>query len=357
MYAGLEFQTTVFAFKHAGVLGDVVFKKYRIINKGNKAVDSMFLGYWSDPDLGDGSDDFVGCDTILNLGYCYNGDNDDGGGSGSTYGNPPPAVGYKLVQGPIRPGSENDSAKYNGRWQFGFNNVNINSFIFLIRERIPPGDPQPIPPDSAKHWYYYIRGYYKGGIPFIDPTTSSPIKFILAGDPVSGTGWYEGPGWPGGPAPSDRRTIMGFGPVTFLPGDTQEVVIAIIMARGSDNIQSVAELKKKAATVQKFYDLYKPELVNTEYVLPKPDYYYLGQNYPNPFNPTTTIKYELPVRGLVTLKVYDILGNEIHTLVNTEQDAGEYEVKFNQEGLSSGIYFYHLTSREFNRTRKMLILK
>ncbi|QQS38358.1 MAG: T9SS type A sorting domain-containing protein [Ignavibacteriales bacterium] len=158
-----------------------------------------------------------------------------------------------------------------------------------------------------------------------------------------------------GPAPGERRLLMGFGPITFAPGDTQEVVIAIIIARGSDNIQSVAELKKKAITVQKFFDLYQPELVNIHYEYPKPEYYYIGQNYPNPFNPSTKIKYELPVSGLVTLKVYDILGNVVETLVNQEQTAGEYEVEFKSEGLASGIYFYQISSREFTRTKKMIL--
>lgn len=349
---GLEFQTTIYAFKHTGILGDVVFKKYRIINKGINTVDSMYFGYWSDPDLGDANDDFVGCDTILNLGYCYNGYSEDGDGTGNTYGNQPPAVGYKLVQGPILEGIITDSAKFNGRWITGLKNKNMSSFTFQINSPIFP-----MPSLSAIEWYNLIRGYVWDGTSFIDPTTGHETRFLLTGDPVSGIGWYEGNGWPQGPAPGDRRMLMGFGPITFAPEDTQEVVIAIIMARGTDNIQSVAELKKKAAVVQKFYDLYQPEFVNIKYEIPKPDYYYIGQNYPNPFNPATTIKYELPVSGLVTLKVFDILGNEIETLVNEEQSAGEYLVEFKSNELASGIYIYQISSREFTRTKKMILLR
>jgi photosystem II stability/assembly factor-like uncharacterized protein len=83
----------------------------------------------------------------------------------------------------------------------------------------------------------------------------------------------------------------------------------------------------------------------------------LEQNYPNPFNPNTVIKYQIPKDGKVTLKVYDILGNEVVVLVNKKQSAGDYEVKFDAAGLSSGIYFYQLNSGEVTQTKKMILLR
>jgi photosystem II stability/assembly factor-like uncharacterized protein len=97
-----------------------------------------------------------------------------------------------------------------------------------------------------------------------------------------------------------------------------------------------------------------------------PKTFYLSQNYPNPFNPSTKIKFEIPdqVRNdnrLVTLKVYDVLGNEIATLVNEEKPAGEYEVEFNTSSIkhlpSSGIYFYQLKAGNYVETKKMVLLK
>ncbi len=94
-----------------------------------------------------------------------------------------------------------------------------------------------------------------------------------------------------------------------------------------------------------------------------PQEYALYQNYPNPFNPTTTIKYSIPsvissgARNLVTLKVYDVLGNEIATLVNEEKSAGEYQVNFDASKLASGIYFYQLKAGSFVQTKKMILLK
>jgi hypothetical protein len=83
----------------------------------------------------------------------------------------------------------------------------------------------------------------------------------------------------------------------------------------------------------------------------------LFQNYPNPFNPSTKIKYEIPERSFVSINVYDLLGDEIATLVNEEKPAGTYEVEFDGTGLPSGIYFYKLSGDNFSDTRKMLLLK
>ena len=83
----------------------------------------------------------------------------------------------------------------------------------------------------------------------------------------------------------------------------------------------------------------------------------LSQNYPNPFNPVTMINYELPVKGIVTIKVFDILGREVSTLVNEVKDAGSHEVMFDASKLSSGVYFYRIISGNFTDTKKMILVK
>lgn len=88
-----------------------------------------------------------------------------------------------------------------------------------------------------------------------------------------------------------------------------------------------------------------------------PEDYYLSQNYPNPFNPSTTIKYSIAAAGIVTLKIFDILGREVSTLVNEEKPAGIYEVNFNAASLASGVYFYQLKAGSFVQTMKMLLIK
>ena len=89
----------------------------------------------------------------------------------------------------------------------------------------------------------------------------------------------------------------------------------------------------------------------------QPKEFSLAQNYPNPFNPSTTISYTLPIAGLVSLKVYDVLGNEVATLVNEEKTAGNYEVNFNASNLSSGTYIYKISAGDFVQTKKMILMK
>ena len=88
-----------------------------------------------------------------------------------------------------------------------------------------------------------------------------------------------------------------------------------------------------------------------------PTRYDLAQNYPNPFNPTTNIKYSLPKEGYVTLKIYNLLGEEVSSLVNKNQGAGNYTVTFNGIQLSSGIYLYQLKSGNFVETKKFILMK
>jgi hypothetical protein len=88
-----------------------------------------------------------------------------------------------------------------------------------------------------------------------------------------------------------------------------------------------------------------------------PTAFKLLQNYPNPFNPSTTIRYNIPQLSFVTLKVYDVLGNEIETLVNEEKPIGNYEIEFNANNLSSGIYFYQIKADSYVETKKMILLK
>ena len=85
--------------------------------------------------------------------------------------------------------------------------------------------------------------------------------------------------------------------------------------------------------------------------------YYLQQNYPNPFNPSTQIKFTIPAESHVTLKVYNLLGNEVAVLVDEQKPEGSYDVKFNASSLSSGIYIYRLQTDYFTITKKMTFIK
>ena len=85
--------------------------------------------------------------------------------------------------------------------------------------------------------------------------------------------------------------------------------------------------------------------------------YHLSQNFPNPFNPATTIQYQLPKNGFVTLKIYDILGKEVADLVNDQKTQGRYSVNFDASRLASGVYIYQLLVNDYVSSKKMLFLK
>ncbi len=85
--------------------------------------------------------------------------------------------------------------------------------------------------------------------------------------------------------------------------------------------------------------------------------YALAQNYPNPFNPTTTINYQIPKDGFVTLKIYDVLGKEVATLVNDSKTTGSYNVEFNAGNLASGVYLYQIKVNDYTATKKLMLVK
>jgi hypothetical protein len=97
--------------------------------------------------------------------------------------------------------------------------------------------------------------------------------------------------------------------------------------------------------------------VEEEMKYPLPHRYALEQNYPNPFNPSTKIKYSIPNQSIVIIKVYDILGTEIETLVNEEKAVGTYELTWYAENLPSGIYFYRLQAGSYVEAKKMILMK
>ncbi len=135
-------------------------------------------------------------------------------------------------------------------------------------------------------------------------------------------------------------------------GTTSEAQSYSFVDRGSFNAEKVYYRLKQVDFDGRFE--YSPII---EVNVSLPTKFALMQNYPNPFNPTTTIAYELPTRSKVLLKIYDMLGREVATLVNGEQAAGRYAQSFNASGLASGLYFYRLQAGNFVETKKMMLVK
>jgi len=233
---GVEVRVMIFGFDISGALGNTMFVQYQIINVGGNNLDSMYIALWSDPDIGDATDDLVGCDPERNLGFCYN-DSWDGWihtHGYHNYGSRPPAVGYSFLQTPII-SSTNDTAYVSGKAIVDYVNVSVSAFSKFIS-----ADPGYNDPNERSEVYCYMNGLMgTSGERYIDPTTGEVTTFVNNGDPITGEGWLDGDRMP----PGDRRFLLSAGPFSMAPGDTQEVVMAIIVSQGANNLLSLAKLR------------------------------------------------------------------------------------------------------------------
>ncbi len=240
---GLEFQRTIWAYRSFGRLGNAVFVRNVLINKSGVPIDSMFIAQWSDPDLGDAFDDFAGCDTSLGLGYAYNSKVD------AVFGAAVPAVGYKLLAGPIVPGVAGDSAFAKFGFRPNYRNLMMSSFNIFISGNPNYNDPAMGNYNGTLQWFNLMKGLVGvSGAPYVNPITGQPSKYVFSGDPVGSFGWLDGTIAPAG----DRRISLSTGPFTMAAGDTQEVVVALITGQGKDRLSSVTELKKNAGFSSNF---------------------------------------------------------------------------------------------------------
>ncbi len=542
---------------------DFHYIKWEIINKGTNIWDSLYFGIYTDADIGDANDDYIGCDTVRQLGFYYNSDNMDGTGNPPSYGANPPAVGFLLVHGCVN------------TYSVPFKHFRMTSYhpLYCAGCGAPNCEWNPVTPYEA---YYSLKGLKRTGVHFMNPLTSppSPAKFCYTGDPETNAGWTEYKGSVLNCSAdtgavitvdplNDRRMIMNIGADNFRmsPGDTQKIVAAQLIARGTNNLNSVTRLKTLADFVTSHYNStfefhtvsgnvryidnnqpvtsgiikavkldrstgsilvldscyvtngtyflshvpqdsvdiglypvttpprdfvlsYYPSTIHWEdattlyptenltninlgairiqettagnsvngrvsglgdmfagglkdanvyakhgntyvrcatsdesgiYHLPSlpagtlkiivdrmgyksdstnvtvtstsyidsvnfylnriyvgvrqtenqiPLGFTLEQNFPNPFNPVTNIKFGLPANGFVTLKIYNILGQEMTTLINGNMTAGTYAVTWNASYYPSGVYFYSMKfssvsgmTGDFVQTRRMALIK
>ena len=350
---GAEVHFTAWCYDNPGY-NDMQFFKWEVINKNSLSWDSTLYSIVSDPDLGDYTDDYIGSDSLRSLEYTYNSDNQDGDGTGRTYGANPPAIGMMFLN-------------------CNSPNARIVCCTYISKyQPVCEGEPQ-----SPQMAYYYMKGFKNDGTQFVVPGTNPPrtSKFTFSGDPETQTGWTELTGRIdncGGSLtgnliapfpPGDRRNLMTMKYLNqrMNPGDTQVVQIAQLIARGTNNLNSVTKLKQLADAAKQLCEnnfIIGITSISTE--IPKS--FELSQNYPNPFNPVTKIRFEVPLTkgdlgGFVTLSVYNAIGQEITTLVNEQLKPGIYSIDWNAANYPSGIYFYNLKSGNFSETKKLVLLK
>ncbi|MBK8552957.1 MAG: T9SS type A sorting domain-containing protein [Ignavibacteria bacterium] len=330
------------------VISNTIFSEFKIINKNPSAWIDAVISVWSDECSGAWL--AIGCDTNLNLGYSYLEPD------ASPYGDNPPAHGFLLLQGPAKyTGNSSDTVslyipgKNKRRIRIGYKETGFSSFNMFQNASFPYGLPL-----AYNEIYMTMQGLRRTGESWINPLTSSATKFPFPGDPESGSGWYQSATMGYG----NRRLLMNFGLLNFNPGDTQTIVVAQLVSQGINNLNSVTLLKQHSVYIKNvFENNFTTVSINETHSEVLPEGFSLFQNFPNPFNPNTNITFELRKSEYVTLKVYDISGKEIRTLINGIQTAGKQTITFDGSDLSSGIYLYKLTAGNFSETKKMILSK
>lgn len=286
-----ETHLTLWAYTTPG-LEDLQFVNWQVINRSGKNWDSTHFSVVVDPDLGEALDDYIGCDTSKNMAFVYNGTPVDGTGSGRTYGANPPASGMDFFHSPVVPGLPTDAdttynppGSENRVIKRGYKELGLTSFVYFTNPQSGDIVCEQDPSGAPSQAFNYMQGLKKDGTPFINAQSSQITKYAYTGDPESLTGWTEFTGRVkncGGVTsgqveasnPGDRRFIFNSGAKSFTvaPGDTQNIVLAQFVARGSNNKNSVTKLKGNDAIAQKVFDLnFKvippppPPVVNVSY--------------------------------------------------------------------------------------------
>ncbi|UCE24134.1 MAG: T9SS type A sorting domain-containing protein [Candidatus Zixiibacteriota bacterium] len=316
-----------------GPKGQCLYLEYWVYNNGYNVLQDCYVSFWADPDLGLAGDDFVGCDTLDNIFFCYNSDNLD-----DRYGYAPPSIGFKYLVGPIVPWPGETADLHGVAWP-DHKDIGMTGFNKYINGTDP---------DNYDETYGFMQGLTKEGQPY--EYEGQVLTYVHSGDPVTGQGDLD-------MAPSDRRMMGNAGPFNFNPGDSLYMLLRMAVRHGEDNIDAITRVREV---------LNLPFDIQTDVAGPVngqlPLEFSVKQNYPNPFNPKTTIQYTIPERAQVRVDIYNVLGQRVVRLVDKVQPAGEHSVVWDgtDEGgkpASTGVYFYKVTAGDNIEKKKMVLLK
>ncbi len=328
----MEVQATAFGFDYPNVaiytsqvLPYTTFYRYRLVYRGDEPLTGAYFGIFADPDLGNASDDYVGSDTTLDLGFVYNADDHDDQG----YGAAPPAAGFALLRGPVA----------------GGDTLGMAAFMFLVSGG-PIGTEDP---GVGAEYYNTLRGRWRGGESMTESglgfqTPGRETTFMYSGDPTTGQFWSEfetcGDGVGCANPPGDRRMLLSTGPFAMNPGDEQTIHFALVYARGDDHLASVRRLKNATAVLHALAgSIYAPTPLPQAPPPEVPTARRCVRSRPVPVRDRGVFEYALPGAAEVRLSLFDALGREVRVLVDARQEAGTHTAGFDASGLAAGVYY------------------
>ncbi|MES2394898.1 MAG: T9SS type A sorting domain-containing protein [Bacteroidota bacterium] len=361
---GVEIQGMAYAYNcsNDSALYNTIFTNYKIINKSAIILDSVFIGNWTDSDIGLVQDDYIGCDVIRGAYYGYNGTAIDGSGQSEAYGANPPAQAVLFLKGPwATPNGIDDPL---GSVPNGINygdgitdNERLGMSKFMcFNNNTNPVNGNPTTGDDA---YQYLSGAWRNGThwtydgdgttgsqicDFMYPGTSDSLGFGIGGDlynPIYMPAWDE---LTANHTPGDRRGLGSYGPFTFMPGTTQEIDFAYVYGRATTggNLASIDIIKNRIDSIQQKFDFTQFNLISGCGCNSTTGINDLAINnaftiYPNPASDKITIEFETATSA-ITIEIKNVLGQTVYSeaLKNT---IGKQSISIDLSMLSKGIYF------------------
>ncbi|MGE0560997.1 MAG: T9SS type A sorting domain-containing protein [Flavobacteriales bacterium] len=312
---GIEVHGMIYCYATNDAINQIIFGHFNIYNRSANNYNSVYLGMFADMDLGYYLDDYVGCDSLLNLYYTYNADNNDENG----YGLKPPAQGLAFLNHTASKCiSFNGGTSYNGL------------------------------PSTPTHFYQYLKGIWKDGTPLTKGGTgyggSIPANFMFSGRPENSSGWTA-VGF--AMTPEDTKGVISTGPFYFPAGGKLTLDVAFPYGRdlNGNNQTSVGVLRTNTQLAKNLYNLENFCSTVTGIETTKPNHK-SPLIYPNPSNGKFYINYE---NNINRLQVYDIVGHEILMIKNPSTN------EINLSKSNKGIYFVKLHTEEGTFTNKIVV--
>ncbi len=344
---GIEVQGMAYAYScsYDSALYNTVFTNYKIINKGSFQLDSSFIGNWTDMDIGDYSDDYMGCDVGRGAYFGYNGDNIDGTGQATAYGANPPAEGVVLLKGPLKnPNGIDDAASTTPNGTNYGNGISdderlgMSRFMCFNNTGTVNGNPT-----ATDDYYQYLSGSWKNATPWkyggngLTGNTICNYMFPGSSDPSGfGTNIVPQAAWDettSGQLPQEIRGIGSTGPFTLQPHQIQTIDFAYVYGRASQggNLASVAIIKNRIDSIrQKFSN----GLIGRNWSPSYPNWMFglcgcnsatgineINNNqsiitiFPNPASDNITINYT-SVSKNYTITIYNAMGSLVKTIAD-----------------------------------------
>ncbi|MBU1115448.1 MAG: T9SS type A sorting domain-containing protein [Bacteroidetes bacterium] len=377
---GIDIQQTVFTT----VFKNVIFVRYRIENTGivTNLLDSVYFGTFSDPDIGDYNDDLLGCDTTLNAAFAYQNSPD------KIWGKSAPTMLISILQGPAAfiPNVTFNDLNDNGIFDEsdvslssafevngfvkgtseikGAQNRNATSFKPYYLSHNGTSEPYVVEQYRNNMLGYLNTGEkinacdWQFGEVFNEDCNNINGLFPYSGDPVIPQGWIN-------TVPNDVRMMLNTGPFQLKRNEPIDIIVAFVVGyNATSSLSSLQNAKKRLIDLSPYFYNNELDIIaigDTTHLPPEPVYLFgLKQNFPNPFNSTTQIGYAIPYSENpqnVSIKVYNVLGQVVETLVNEVQSDGIYNIEFSSGDLPSGVYIIFLNHVGYSDTIKLMLLK